>query len=216
MVQTANPVITHNLNSLGSRLKRSTQAATPSLRFLVRFVPTGMPSESFLGAVKALARSVGVEARNPKWTSYGALELDIFSPTAADFEVFLAAAKPVVRTEFVTDLNRAPEYLTDDETLTRAKDLFNAERYWECHEVLEGLWRQKHGEEKRLLQGLILLCAAYVHSQKGEEKVALGVLGRAAKQLEYPSPNYGEFNVFSLRGRVKEMIDDGRLKILQV
>ena len=126
--------------------------------------------------MKALARSVGVDARNPKWTSYGALELDIFCSTDADLETFLAAAKPITGTEFVTDLNRAPEYLTDDEILSKGRWLFNAERYWECHEVLEGLWRQKKEGEKLLLQGIILICAAYVHHQKGEEGWLSGCL----------------------------------------
>lgn len=157
--------------------------------------------------MKALARSVGAEARNPKWTSNGALELDIFCPTDADFEIFLAAAKPIAGTEFVTDLNKAPEYLTDDEILSKARGLFNAERYWECHEVLEGLWRQKHGEEKRVLQGMILVCAAYVHHQKGDEVVAVGVLGRGAKLLESPMQNYGVFDLSKMRDEVLRMLE---------
>ena len=154
-----------------------------------------------------MAKSVGVETRNPKWTSSGALELDVFCPTYADFEIFLATAKPIAATEFVTDLNRAPEYLTEDEALSKARILFNAERYWECHEVLEGLWRQKQGDEKRTLQGLILVCAAYVHHQKGEEGVAVGVLGRAAKLLESPVQTYGAFDVTKVRGEVLRMLE---------
>jgi hypothetical protein len=157
--------------------------------------------------MKALARSVGVEARNPKWTSLGALELDIFCPAEADFEIFLAAAWPLAETEFATDLNRAPEYLTDDEILSKARNLFNAERYWECHEVLEGLWRQKQGDEKRLLQGIILVCAAYVHHQKGEENVALGVLGRSVKLLEPPLQEYSLFDLPRMRSEVLRMLE---------
>ena len=163
--------------------------------------------------MKALARSVGVEAKNPKWTSNGALELDIFSPTAADLETFLAASGPIAKTEFVTNLNRAPEHLSDGEILSRARRLFDAERYWECHEVLEGLWRQKQGDEKRLLQGLILLCAAYVHHQKGEEEVALGVLGRGAKLLDSDSvrENYHTLDLARIRKQVRRAWEAGTL-----
>jgi uncharacterized protein len=181
------------------------------LRWLVRFLPTESPRDSFLSSVKAVGRSVGAEARNPKWTSYGALELDIFCPTSADFETFLAAAGPISQTEFVTDLNKAPEYLADGDILSKAKALFNAERYWECHEALEGLWRQKQGDEKRLLQGIILVCAAYVHHQKGEDGVALGVLTRGEKLIDYPHQWYGGFDVSKLRSDVRSILEARRL-----
>jgi uncharacterized protein len=177
------------------------------LRWLVRFLPTESPGDSFLASIKAVAISVGADARNSKWTSYGALELDIFCPTRADFEIFLAAAKPIGQTEFVTDLNRAPEYLTEAEIQSKAKALFNAERYWECHEVLEGLWRQKQGDERRLLQAIILVCAAYVHHQKGEDGVALSVLGRAARLLDYPHRWYGSFDISKLRNDVSSILE---------
>jgi len=177
------------------------------LRWLVRFLPSETPNDSLLASVKALARLVGADARNPKWTSTGALELDIFCPTNADFETFLAAVGPILATDFVTDLNKAAEYLSDDEILSKAKGLFNAERYWECHEVLEGLWRQKRGEEKRVLQGIILVCAAYVHHQKGEEVVAVGVLGRGAKLLESPMQEYGVFDLAKIRTEVLRMLE---------
>ena len=211
MVQTANPVITHDGNGIGSRLKRSIRRLSPSMRWLVRFLPTGSSRDSFLSSIKALAKAVGVEARNPKWTSYGALELDIFCPTAADLETFLAASKPIAKAEFVTDLSRAPEHLTDDEVLSKAKRLFNAERYWECHEVLEGLWRQKEGDEKRLLQGVILVCAAYVHHQKGEDGVALGVLGRGAILLDSTLEKYHALDVSRLRDQVRRALEAGTL-----
>lgn len=175
-----------------------------------------MPRTSLLASIGAVARSVGADAKNPKWTSYGALELDIFCPTHADLETFLAAAKPIAGTEFVTDLNKASGYLADDENLSNARRLFNAERYWECHEVLEGLWRQKGGEEKRVLQGIILVCAAYVHHQKGEDKVALGVLRRAIQQLDYPHGNYGGFNLSRLKREVDGALANGRFRVFEV
>ena len=40
---------------------------------------------------------------------------------------------------------------------------FNNERFWESHEALEGAWKQCTGSEKELIQGLILIAAAFVH-----------------------------------------------------
>jgi len=180
------------------------------LRWLVRILPPESPGD-LLTSMKAIARSVGAEARNPKWTSYGALELDIFCPTVADFETFLAASAPIAKPEFVTDLNRAPEHLTDEEILSKARRLFNAERYWECHEVLEGLWRQEQGEEKQMLQGMILVCAAYVHHQKGEEGVALSVLRRGAKMLQSLPGENDVLNLSVVRTNVLRLLESGTI-----
>lgn len=180
------------------------------MRFLVRLVASGLSKDSQLATVRTLAVSVGVESRNPKWTSYGALELDIFCPTKADFDIFLSTLAPLAKLEFVKDLNVAPPHKAEPELLAEAQEYFNAERYWECHEVLEGVWRQKQGPEKRLLQGIILVCAAFVHHQKGEESVALGILRRASGQLDYPAKVYGGFSVPRLRQNVEEILRTGR------
>ena len=45
--------------------------------------------------------------------------------------------------------------------------LFNARRYFECHEVWEALWREITGPERELLQGLIQLAVAYYHATRG-------------------------------------------------
>ena len=46
--------------------------------------------------------------------------------------------------------------------------LFNIERFWKSHEVLEGIWKESLGIEKRILNGIILIDAAFVHYQKNE------------------------------------------------
>jgi uncharacterized protein len=186
------------------------------LRFLVRFNPSDLPREEFLASVRGVAKAAGSEARNPKWTSYGALEMDIFSPTRQDFGLFLAAVNPIGTMEFTKDLNVAPPFKTENDLFAEARQLFNSERYWESHEVLEGIWRQKHGDEKRFLQGIILVCAAYVHHQKGEQSVALSVLKRASKQLDYPATSYGGFNVDVLRQKAEEVLRTERFVNFQV
>ena len=45
---------------------------------------------------------------------------------------------------------------------------FNSERFWECHEAFEGVWKQCFGREKELVQGIILVAVAYAHAQENE------------------------------------------------
>jgi hypothetical protein len=163
-----------------------------------------------------VAESVGVNVRNPKRTSYGALEVDAFCSSRGDFDLFLSAVGPLADIQFIRDLNIAPPHKTDSEVLSEARGLFNEERYWECHEVLEGLWRQKQGGEKRLLQGLILVCAAFVHHQKSEGEVALGILKRALQQLEFPSPSFGGLDVVTVKENVQRILQSGRFSEFRI
>jgi hypothetical protein len=186
------------------------------MRYLIRMVQRNGPLDGFLSSIKAVAKSVGVDARNPKWTSYGALELDIFASSRADIDNFLAATKPLGRLEFWRDLNVTPQYNTEEELFFEARHYFNSERYWECHEVLEGAWRLLSGDEKQYVQGIILVCAAFVHHQKGEDEVALSVLRRAVKQLDFGVPYYNGIEVNSLRRRAEHIISSGRFETFRI
>ncbi len=151
---------------------------------------------------------------NAKRTSYGALELDVFLPSRQDFELFLAVVEPLGKLEFFKDLQEVPPFLPASEAVAEAVSLFNAERFWETHEVLESLWREAKGDEKLLLQGLILVCAAFVHAQKGEKSVSLGVAKRALALLRWPEARYHGINVEHVRSGLDEMVATGNLSPL--
>jgi predicted metal-dependent hydrolase len=46
-------------------------------------------------------------------------------------------------------------------------ELFNEHQFWHAHEAWERIWLRAEGAEKRFLQGLIQLAAAYHHVQRG-------------------------------------------------
>jgi hypothetical protein len=186
------------------------------MRYLIRMIQLNGPGDGLLSSVKAVAKSVGVDARNPKWTSYGALELDIFAPSKASMDTFLVATEPLGRMEFWRDLNVTPQYKIEEELFLEARRYFNSERYWECHEVLEGAWRLSSGDEKRYLQGIILVSAAFVHHQKGEDDVALSVLRRALKQLDFAAPRYHGIDASSLRRRAESIVSSGRFETFRI
>jgi hypothetical protein len=186
------------------------------MRYLIRIVRRNGSGDRFLSSIKTVAKSIGVDPRNPKWTSYGALEIDIFAPSKADLDTFLAAVEPLGSLEFSRDLNVAPPHKPEKELFSEARRYFNSERYWECHEVLEGAWRLMSGDEKRYVQGIILVCAAFVHHQKGEDEVALRVLGRALKQLDFEAQHYHGIGVSSLRRRAEGIISSRRFETFRI
>jgi Domain of unknown function (DUF309) len=181
------------------------------LRFLVRFLPPADGREAALADYRILAHTLGLDLRNPKWTSYGALEVDLFAGSRSDLQVFLAAAEPLGRVEFHRDLNLPQHHLAPRETVDSARELFDAERYWEAHEVLEGLWRTLSGDEKAFVQGVILVCAAFVHHQKGEDEVAKGVLRRALRQLHLPEEYLG-LDPARIANAAERILSDGRFR----
>jgi uncharacterized protein len=171
--------------------------------------------EGFLRTVRSLSSSVGASVRNPKWTSYEALEVDVFVNSKSDFDLFVSALEPLSKIEFIHDLNEPPVHKSRDEVLSEARGYFNSERFWEAHETLEGLWRVSSGDEKLLLQGLILICAAFVHHQKKEEDTAQSVLRRARRQLDWPHDRYNEIDLGEVRSRVDEILDKGRFRVFR-
>ena len=99
------------------------------------------------------------------------------------------------------------EEMEKDQLVKDGISYFNNERFWECHEALEGEWKQSNGEEKELIQGLILVAAALVHYQKAEDDICLSVLGRALEKLNDKSGQYCRINVDDVKQKVIEMLD---------
>jgi predicted metal-dependent hydrolase len=66
-------------------------------------------------------------------------------------------------------------------------ELFNAHQFWHAHESWEQIWLTAQGEEKRFLQGLIQLAAAYHHVSRGTFRGA-GRLFSAAQTKLAPFP----------------------------
>lgn len=192
-------------------------APATGLRFLARFAPQNKGSEeSFLKIVRILAENLGSSARNPKWTSYGALEIDVFAKGEADFQTLLAAVEPIAKVEFTRNLDEAPKHLERGQAIELAVSYFNQERYWESHEILESVWRITKGDEKELLQGMILVDAAFVHVQKKEPDVAMGVLRRAVKQLEWKERCYHGVDIQAIREKARKIVDDGEFEIFRI
>jgi hypothetical protein len=77
-------------------------------------------------------------------------------------------------------------------SISTAIFLFNMERFWKSHEVLEQVWKESTGLTKSILNGIILVDAAFVHLQKGESEIYFSILHRSIdKFVNAPDFFYG-------------------------
>ena len=82
---------------------------------------------------------------------------------------------------------------------------FNSERFWECHEAFEGVWKQCFGREKELVQGIILVAVAYAHAQANELSIGVAMLTRALEKLGSSPSMYHSIDVEIIRTKSVEM-----------
>ncbi len=94
-------------------------------------------------------------------------------------------------------------------------ELFNEERFWESHEMLERIWHPAKGEEREIIQGMILTAAALVHAQKDRNETSLGMLRKAENKLG-SAENYEGIDVKQVRQRIDEMLQRGDPKPFKI
>jgi hypothetical protein len=103
------------------------------------------------------------------------------------------------------------EHIQKEDAIEQGISYFNDERFWESHEVLEGVWKKCYEGEKDLVQGIILAAAAMVHYQKAEDRICLSILGRALEKLGRSTGFYHGIDVDSLRKKIHTIIDSDQI-----
>ncbi|MBI2126894.1 MAG: DUF309 domain-containing protein [Thaumarchaeota archaeon] len=145
-----------------------------------------------------------------------ALEFDLFVDSNDDLH---AAEKILSKSSKILTVKRLdipPTVPGKMKTIKEARNLFNEERFWESHEILEGLWHTLKGEEKNLVQGIILVCAALVHFQKDENDTAISMLKRYQSKLRWHDRFYEGIDLDHLRKGLSKMISEGKRKTFQI
>ena len=69
----------------------------------------------------------------------------------------------------------------DDPRFLKGIDEFNRGLYFECHESLEEIWLEEHGEDRKFYQGIIQIAAGYF---KWEQGVLIGAIKLWSSGLE--------------------------------
>ena len=99
------------------------------------------------------------------------------------------------------------EIVEKEKAISEGVDYFNNERFWECHEILEGVWKNCNGDEKFLVQGLILVAAGLVHYQKDEDSICISIFNRALEKLESSNGIYYNIDIDKIKKIVNDMIN---------
>lgn len=63
-------------------------------------------------------------------------------------------------------------------------ELFNAGRFFDCHEVWEEVWKRTSGAEKVFYQGMIQASVAILHAERGNRRGARSTWDKARAKLE--------------------------------
>jgi uncharacterized protein len=116
------------------------------------------------------------------------------------------------------NLNEETSHVTKPETVILVIELFNEQRYWECHEVMENVWRkEKVPAEKTLHQGVILAASALVHAQKNESNICFGMLPRTIEKLErWEKRDYYGLDVDQLKNYLKNILETRRIEFRKI
>jgi hypothetical protein len=79
-----------------------------------------------------------------------------------------------------------------DPRLIKGIDEFNNRLFFECHESLEEIWLEEHGEDRAFYQGLIQIAAGYLKWEQGVLIGAIKLWRTGLAKLEaYPAVHMG-------------------------
>ncbi|HXX98767.1 MAG TPA: DUF309 domain-containing protein [Candidatus Bathyarchaeia archaeon] len=165
-----------------------------------------------LNRARNIVFDIGVVVRDTRVATEH-VEFDTSVPERSDIKEILrrfSTISPVSEYELLAARPRVP--MEKHEAIRKARDLFNNEKYWQTHEVLEPVWKGAHGEEKDLLNGIILIAAAFVHDERDESSICVSILGRAKKKLSESKGLYFGMDLDEINRQVLRIIETGMIR----
>lgn len=79
-----------------------------------------------------------------------------------------------------------------DPRLLKAVGQFNDGLFFECHETLEEIWLEEHGEDRAFYQGFIQVAAGYLKWEQGVLTGAIKLMRLGLEKLaRYPAGHLG-------------------------
>jgi predicted metal-dependent hydrolase len=88
-------------------------------------------------------------------------------------------------------------------------ELFNRQKFYEAHDVLENLWLpQRHGANGNFYKGLIQLAGAFVHLQKDRLRPAAALFKLARGNLEKYPREHEHLNLKAVADLISKWLAD--------
>jgi uncharacterized protein len=175
-----------------------------------------LPSDAnlILKKTRELTQSIEIIIRDCR-ISTKFIELDISIPKTYEVDKVLNLLKTISSIKEVIEVKE--RHYTKNEAINNAIVLFNDEKYWWSHEALEMIWKESHGEEKQLLNGLILVCAAFVHYQKDEYNVCLSILERSMIKFSTVKKSiYYGINIDEIKKRITGILQNKEIVLFKI
>lgn len=143
------------------------------------------------------------------------IELDLSLEKKENIDKVLNSLKKISSTKEIIEVKE--RHLSKEDAIKRAVVFFNDEKYWWSHEALEMVWKEASGQEKQLLNGLILICAAFVHFQKNENTICFSILERAmVKLLNLNDSNYYGININKIKIIIREILENKKILTFKI
>ena len=86
----------------------------------------------------------------------------------------------------------------DDPRFLKGIQEFNERLFFECHETLEEIWLEEHGEDRLFYQGIIQIAAGYFKLEKGVPAGALKLWRTGLDKIAPYAPVHFGISVESL------------------
>lgn len=141
------------------------------------------------------------------------VELDV-SVADENFDTVIARLKPIGKLDNIRHV--IEEDISKDDGIRDGIFYYNHERFWEAHEAWEGVWKKCKGQEKLLLQGLILLAVAFAHCQKNDVTIGVGMLSRAEEKIGDYAGTYNGIDVDRVKNKITQMKENKKLVMFEV
>lgn len=157
-----------------------------------------------------LSEFSNIEVRDVRISSYFIeIDLSLYNFDQESIPNTIVSRLNSVGALFLCDYLSEPKHsLSTQKVIDHAIFLFNMERFWKSHEVLEGIWKESLGMEKRILNGIILIDAAFVHFQKNEPDIFISILKRSLKKLQESAGMFYNLNLDEIKNNVNNIINE--------
>jgi uncharacterized protein len=178
----------------------------------LQFTPAD--AEFILKKSRELTNALAIIIRDCR-IAHNFIELDLSVEKKENIDKVLNSLKKISSTKEIIEVKE--RHLSKEDAITSAVIFFNDEKYWWAHEALEKVWKEAGGQEKQLLNGLILICAAFVHFQKNENNICFSILERAmVKFLNLKDSNYYGININKIKIIIREILENKKILTFKI